>query len=201
VLGLSNANVSAAATAGLQANPDATRGVMPVGLPCSSGNCSYNIGKHYTLKLGPHGQVGPGNFGPLALGGNGADVYRYNIEYGYIGSLSIRQSVASEPGNVVGPTAQGFDTRISLGQTIFPAANPASPSQYDPRLVIVPMIDFTGAQGKSQMPIVNFALMFVNSVDGNSANIDSVYLGTVPSTGLTGSSPKDFGFLTPVLLR
>ena len=35
VLGLSNANVVASATAGMQSNPDAARGLMPVGLPCS----------------------------------------------------------------------------------------------------------------------------------------------------------------------
>lgn len=206
VFGLQHANVSTAATAGVQSNPGAARGVMPIGLPCSSGNCSYNIGKHYTLKQGPTngnwGQLGPGNWGALALGGNGANVYRYNIERGYIGKLSLNQLVSVETGNIVGPTSQGFTTRINLGQSIFPGANPVSPSQYDPRLVVIPMIDFTGAKGKStQVTLVNFALMFVQSVNGNSANLDAVYLGTVPSTDLTGSTPNDFGLLTPVLLR
>src|SRR5579875_182148 len=202
VLGLTNANIKAAATAGLQPNPDAARGVMPVGLPCSSGNCSYNVGKHYTLKPGPNGQLGPGNFAPLSLGGNGANVYRNNIVLGYMGKLSIGQNIYPETGNLVGPTTQGFTTRIDLGQTIYPGANPSSPSQYDPRLVIVPMVNYSGAQGKSQqVTIVNFALMFVDSVNGSSANIDAVYLGTVPSTDLTGSAPSDFGLLTPILLQ
>lgn len=206
MFGLHQTNVSTAATAGVQTNPGASRGVMPIGLPCSSGNCSYNVGKHYTLKQGPTngnwGQLGPGNWGALALGGNGANVYRYNIERGYIGKLSVGQSISVETGNVVGPTSQGFTTRINLGQTTFPGANPAAPSQYDPRVVVIPMIDFTGAKGKStQVTIANFALMFVDSVNGNSANIDAVYLGTVPSTDLTGATPNDFGMLTPVLLR
>jgi hypothetical protein len=202
VLGLTDAHLKAAATAGLQSNPDAARGVMPVGLPCTNGNCSYNSGKHYTLKPGPNGQLGPGNFAPLSLGGNGANVYRYNIERGYMGKLCVGQNIFPETGNVVGPTTQGFTMRIDLGQTIYPGANAASPSQYDPRLVIVPMVNYAGAQGKSQqVTIVNFALMFVDSVDGSSANLDAVYLGTVPPEDLTGSARQDFGMLTPILLQ
>src|SRR5262245_41771814 len=37
VLGLTNANINAAATAGIQANGEGARGVVPIGLPCSSG--------------------------------------------------------------------------------------------------------------------------------------------------------------------
>jgi hypothetical protein len=206
MVGIQNANVSTAATAGLQPNPGWARGVMPVGLPCSNGNCTYTAGKHYTLKEGPTngnwGQLGPGNWGALALGGNGSDVYRKNIELGYIGQLSVGQMISVETGNIVGPTSQGFTDRINLGNSIFPGANPVNPSQYDPRVVVIPMIDFTKAKGKSTtVPIINFALMFVDSVNGNSANIDAVYLGTVSSTGLTGKTPQDFGMLTPILLR
>jgi Putative Flp pilus-assembly TadE/G-like len=206
IVGIHSASVSAAGTAGLQPNPGWARGVLPIGLPCASGKCDYNVGKHYTLKEGPSGgnwgQLGPGNWGPLALGGNGANVYRDNIERGYIGQLSVGQMVAVETGNIVGPTKQAFTDRIDLGQSMFPTADPANPSQYDPRTVVIPMIDFSNVKGKSTtVPIMNFALMFVDSVNGNSANIDAVLLGILPNTDLTGQTPQDFGLLTPILLR
>ncbi|HUY19403.1 MAG TPA: pilus assembly protein TadG-related protein [Candidatus Binataceae bacterium] len=206
VLGITSNVVRTAATAGIQSNPDWARGVMPVGLPCSSGSCSYTVGQSYTLKNGPTngnwGQLGPGNWGALALGTNGANVYRGNIVNGYVGKLSVGQSISVETGNIVGPTSQGFTDRINLGNTLYPGANPANPSQYDPRLVVVPEVDFTGAKGKSSMvPIQNFALMFVESVSGNNATINAVYEGTLPSADLTGQTPQDFGMLTPILLR
>jgi hypothetical protein len=205
VLGLTTGGVATAATAGIQSNSPAARGLMPIGLPCSSGDCSYTVGQEYVLKApkttGSWGQLGPGNWAPLALGSNGAAVYRQNLRLGYVGQLNIGQDVSTETGQITGPTEQGLADRISLGQTIYPSANPASPSQYDPRLVVVPMVNFSGINGKSSVPIVNFALMFIDAVTGNNASIDAYYLGTLPSSDTSSSTQQDFGLFTPILLR
>ncbi|MBF6569239.1 MAG: hypothetical protein IVW54_10240 [Candidatus Binataceae bacterium] len=204
-LGLTTGGVGTAATAGIQSNTPTSRGLMPVGLPCSTGNCDYTVGQQYVLKApkttGSWGQLGPGNWAPLALGGNGAAVYRQNLELGYVGQLNIGQDVSTETGQITGPTQQGLAGRISLGQTIYPSANPASPSPYDPRLVVVPMVDFSGSNGESSVPIVNFALMFIDAVTGNNASIDAYYLGTLPSSDTSSTSQQNFGLLTPILLK
>ncbi len=193
VLGLINAPVKAAATAGVQTNTEGARGLIPVGLPCASGNCNYSTGTKYQLK---QGQQGPGNWAAIALGQSGAATYRTNMELGYVGT--IPQKVTTEPGNVVGPTRQAINDRLSLAQAADPNGSWQNPSQYDPRLVVVPMVDFTNAQGKSYLPVVSYALMWVDSLSGNNATINAYFLSIIPANQIT-SSTGNCGILGPIL--
>ncbi len=193
VLGLTNAPVKAAATAGIQTNAQGARGLIPMGLACNSGNCSYKTGQKYQLK---QGQQGPGNWSALALGQSGAATYRTNMELGYIGSIS--QTVTTETGNVVGPTRQAINTRLNLAQTADPSGSWQNPSQYDPRLVVVPMVDFTNAQGNSSLPVVSYALMWIDSISNNNATINAYFLSTIPANQID-SSTNDCGILGPIL--
>ncbi len=194
VLGLTNAPVKAAATAGLQPNTESARGLLPIGLPCNSGgNCKYTPGTEYQLK---QGQTGPGNWGALALGGSGAATYRTNLEIGFTGS--IPQNVTTEPGDLVGPTQQAINDRLTLAQTTDPNGSWKIPTPYDPRLVVVPMVDFTTAKGKSSLPIVSYALMWIDSVTGNNATTNAYFLSTIPASQIT-SSTGNCGMLNPIL--
>jgi hypothetical protein len=195
VLGLTHAQVSTTATAGIQTNSESARGLIPIGLPCSHSNCKYSAGQKYTLK---QSQQGPGNWEALALGDNGAATYRTNMELGYTGTLS--QNVTTEPGNVVGPTQQAINDRLSLAKTADPNGSWQAPTPYDPRLVVVPMVDFTNANGKSSLPIMQYALMWIDSLQGNNATINAYFLGTIPSSQFT-SAVTNAGILSPILIR
>lgn len=122
-------------------------GLRPFGLQYDT---PYSFGQQVTLKAG---QVGPGNWGPLALGGNGANVYRNNIEYGYSGPpISVGDYISTEPGNMVGPTRQGVNFVISQQQTYFPNDSPTSLTQGDPRIMIIPMVDYVGVRAGRWCP-------------------------------------------------
>jgi Flp pilus assembly protein TadG len=215
-LGMTNGSVSVKATAGVQQNGAYGRGLMPIGLSCpggsDTGNCTgdYTVGTTYALKQDQSDTSLSGNWGALALGGNGTSVYRNNIELGYSGPIAVGTSVATEPGNVVGPTAQAIGDRITEGATVDPsiAAGSAPPSgaalssyEYDPRLVVLPMVDYkvSGKGGKTAVPVVQFAQMWLLGTSGNNATVNAVYLGLAPTTGNT--TVADFGMLTPVLLN
>ncbi|MCB1755398.1 MAG: Tad domain-containing protein [Gammaproteobacteria bacterium] len=57
--------------------------------------------------------IGPGNFQLLSLDcGNGANCVREAMSGAYQGCITIGGSVSTKPGNTVGPTADGFNTRF-----------------------------------------------------------------------------------------
>ena len=57
--------------------------------------------------------IGSGNFQLLSLGcGNGANCVRQAISGAYRGCLTLGNDVETKPGNTVGPTAQGLNTRF-----------------------------------------------------------------------------------------
>jgi hypothetical protein len=220
-VGLTTGQVRVSGTAGIAKNPSNGRGMMPVGLNCPPGNCAYTTGTTYQLKAN---QVGPGNWAALALGGTGASVYLNNIQSGYNGTLD--SSATTEPGNVVGPTGQGINARIAAGAAVDPSIPAGSAPlgtapAYDPRLVVVPMIDSsacTGSNGngngngnggggsgtcngRNTVPIVSYGEMWLLSVTANNNTINAVYLGPAsPPSGGTNAS-GNYGMMTPILLR
>jgi putative Flp pilus-assembly TadE/G-like protein len=78
LVGLSSGTVKPIAKAGIHQDTEGARGLIPVGLPCTATSCNYTTGTLYHLvQAGTNGNggswnVGPGNWGRLALGGSGA---------------------------------------------------------------------------------------------------------------------------------
>lgn len=207
-LGLTSGLVNVSATAGVQPNTADARGLIPIGLSCPKGNCSdkYKVGTTYSMKQDQSQTSLSGNWGALALGGNGASVYRQNLAFGYNGNIGIGSLVATEPGNIVGPTGQAVAERLAAGVAADPtvaagaAPAPGNVPTYDPRLVVLPMVDYSasGKGGKTSVPVVSFAQMWLLGVTGNNNTIQAVFLGTLTNPP-SGSSVNNFGVLTPVL--
>jgi hypothetical protein len=210
-LGLTSGSVTTTATAGPQPNTELGRGLIPIGLSCPGGSCagSYLIGTDYQLAQGGGNgnnawNLGPGNWGRLGLGDHGASQFLNNLELGYQGSMNVNGMVDAEQGQVNGPTNTGISDRITLGQSV--DGNPtvtslANAPAYDPRLVAVPMIDFTGAKGNSaSVQVVDFAMMWLNSYNSQGSNkyIDAIFLGTVAITNVS-STIQTFGGLSTIL--
>lgn len=81
----------------------------------------------------PVGELGPGNFQLIQLDcGAGGDCVRENLAGKYDGCLADANSVLTKPGNTVGPTAQGFNTRFGQYQGGGPDINATTypPDQY-----------------------------------------------------------------------
>jgi hypothetical protein len=78
LVGVSSGTVKPIAKAGIHQDTEQARGLIPVGLPCTATSCSYTTGTLYhLLQAGSNGNggswsIGPGNWGRLALGGQGA---------------------------------------------------------------------------------------------------------------------------------
>jgi hypothetical protein len=212
LVGLKSGTVKPIAKAGIKQNTEGARGLIPIGLPCSSTSCSYTAGTLYQLvQAGASGHggswnAGPGNWGRLALGAPGADQFLTNLTNGYQGSINVNDYVNAETGQVNGPTATGVGNRVTVGLAVNgTVTNPtlATVPAYDPRLVAVPLVDFTGATGTSvPVQIKGFALMWIDSYTSQGANktLNAYFLGTIPVTSVP-SSVNAFGQLHPILLQ
>lgn len=60
------------------------------------------------------GQIGPGNFQLIQLGGTGGDLVRQNLAGDYQSCLVNPSTVQTQTGNEAGPVAQGLNTRFGI---------------------------------------------------------------------------------------
>lgn len=233
LIGLKTGKVAAKATAGILPTSGVC-GAAPFGLPCRQ-NCNGNgcygqnaaagagdstCGGAYTfdtsnLSAGTQVQLKsnqsitgvPGNWDPLAIGGNGSSTYRSNIGHGEAQILHAGDSIATETGNIVGPTAQGFSDRgLSLPDSTV-ATVPAAPyttlSASDPHVIVVPLVDFTaaGKNGKTSVPVMDFVTLYVTGLVGNNNTIVATVIPPVAtcSTATTTSTHPNGAGLKAVL--
>jgi Putative Flp pilus-assembly TadE/G-like len=125
LVGVSSGTVKPMAKAGIQQDTEGARGLIPVGLPCTATSCNYTVGQEYQLlQAGTNGNggswnVGPGNWGRLALGAPGGTQFLNNLINGYQGSINVGDQVNAETGQVNGPTDEGVNTaRVDAGLAI-----------------------------------------------------------------------------------
>lgn len=135
VLGFADKPVAASAVAGPSPQLAEACDLIPV-MVCGDPDADpplygYTAGQDVVLKSPAPGaeEIGPGNFQLIALGGTGGNVVRQNMAGGYDDCLIAGEPVLTEPGNEVGPVAQGLNTRFGDYQ------GGMSPDEYPPDLV------------------------------------------------------------------
>lgn len=117
VLGITSMNVGGSAVAGPSPSLVTACNVAPVfmcgtnsvGPPLYGYTANQVVGLN---QLASNGAIGPGNYGLLALGGNGAAIVRDNLAGDYASCSSIGATVATEPGVAAGPVSQGINARF-----------------------------------------------------------------------------------------
>ncbi|MGR5251143.1 pilus assembly protein TadG-related protein [Vibrio astriarenae] len=108
-------DLDASAVAGPSTSLDLLVNVVPIAV-CSGeegGATGYDSGEVYALKMASQNQseMGPGNYQLLDFGSGASDV-REGLAGGYGGSVAVGDTVQTKPGNTVGPTGQGLNTRF-----------------------------------------------------------------------------------------
>jgi Flp pilus assembly protein TadG len=121
VLGLTEMPARASAVAGPSPSVGQACNIVPMvvcGDPMAPAPYyGYQPGQIEVLKIGSGaagGDIGPGNFQLIRLGGSGANIVRQNLAGGYEGCVVDGSTVETQPGNVAGPVAQGLNTRFNL---------------------------------------------------------------------------------------
>ncbi len=223
VLGLTSGLVTTAATASPQFPPSTLNAATPAQVPsggdnngangstCSGvGSCdlipigldthtAYSDGQQLTLQ---QGQLGPGNWDLLALGGVGGNNLRTNIANGY--NSMIRRLgdwvIITEPGKKVGPVDQGFQDRLDTGSSVDPGGTYLSHTVNDPRVLMLPVVDWEHQNGRSSVEVTAFASVWLDSYSSGQVTVN--FISQVAANSFGNSSAPYFGSRgTPILVK
>jgi Flp pilus assembly protein TadG len=168
---------------------------IPIGL---DSHTTYTDGAQITLQ---QGQLGPGNWDLLALGGPGGSTLRTNIANGYNSMVSLNDWVTTEPGQKVGPVDQGFQDRLDRAASLYPTETYASHSLTNPRVLVLPVVDWENQNGRKQVQVTGFAAVWLDSYSGGRVTVHFIQQAIAHSYG-DPSRPATFGargtpFLAP----
>ncbi|GFE81914.1 hypothetical protein GCM10011487_39140 [Steroidobacter agaridevorans] len=135
--GIFEKTVSAAAVAGPRTlNAGSTvcnlAPMMVCGAPGAPGWGYENNAAVVLKNATPGGQstVGPGNFQLIRLNGSGANIVRSNMAGSYSACLAGGTTIDTQPGGLVGPVAQGLNTRFGRYQ------GPVNATDYPPDVIV-----------------------------------------------------------------
>lgn len=151
--------------------------LIPIGLDW---NTPYTPGQPLTLH---RGQIGPGNWDSVALGGTGGDNLRENIANGYSGPIGVGDWIGTEPGKKVGPVDQGFADRFAAANSMDPNGNYTIHDPQNPRVIVLPMVDWQSPQGRDSVQVMAFAQLWVVSSSGGTITafyVDQVVPNSTP---------------------
>jgi hypothetical protein len=107
--------------------------MMVCGDPAGGPTWGYTLNAPQVLKTAASNgtsYVGPGNFQLIQLGGPGGADLRQNMAGSYSACIAGGNSVETQPGNQVGPVAQGLNTRFGEYQ------GPVNSTTYPPDVII-----------------------------------------------------------------
>ena len=221
VLGLSNGIVTTAATATPQFPPSTLNATMPGQVPPGGDNNGANgdtcadIGTCGLIPIGldsntihsdgtqitlQQGQLGPGNWDLLALGGVGGANLRTNIANGYNSMVSVGDWVTTEPGKKVGPVDQGFQDRLDKASSVDFDSTFSSHLVNNPRVLILPVVDWQHPNGRSSVQVTSFASVWLETYSKGQVTVHFISQVTAHSFG--DPSAPYFGTRgTPILVK
>jgi hypothetical protein len=214
VLGLTQQLIQVSATAGAPAPLQKVGGADTTGAAPPAGSYGTTLGEYPLIPIGldwqtPYNydqpvtlnyqQVGPGDWGSLALGGTGGANERSNLANGYSGPISVGDWITTEPGKKVGPVDQGITDRLNSGNGKYSAATFASHPFDDPRAVVLPLVDWSTAQGRGAVLCHGFAMVWIDSVNGGTIQahfIRQVVPDSLPNTQIADTGARGIPALT-----
>lgn len=202
VLGINSTNVSAAATAAVY-GMHAMKGVAPLAVP----DRPFEYGVTYNLKIGANSPdpsvLGPGTFGALSLGEEGADYFEYNLKYGYPGKITAGDVIDTETGNMSNPTLRAIDYRLAQCNDT-PPCTPTNFNPACPRIMFIPVYteDSTQTGQITSVTITGFAAFLVEGVlgQGTDSYITGSFIRTV-AEGEIDPNQADYGLLGSKLIE
>ena len=159
--------------------------LIPIGL---DKNTVYSDGESITLQ---QGELGPGNWDLLALGGVGGNNLRTNIANGYNSMVSVGDWVTTEPGKKVGPVDQGFQDRLDAAASVDPSGTYCSHSLNDPRVLVLPVVDWEDQNGRSSVEVTAFATVWLDSYSSGQVMVN--FISQVAANSYGSPSAPYFG--------
>jgi hypothetical protein len=125
----------------------------------------FSYGDVVTLKESA-GDGYHGNYGAVALGGTGANVFRTNAIYGYNGLITVGDYIATETGNMVGASNE----ITNYINSEFSSFNNFERDSI--RLWTMPLVDSLSVDGRKDVLVVGFGEFYVEEIIKNSGKVE-----------------------------
>lgn len=169
------------------------KNIIPIGIQ-EYGN-GFRYLESYQLNLMPNIR---GNFGYLAVDGRGASNLKNGIINGI--TLSVGETVSTEPGGKVGPVREAISTRISqdIGKPQCSSATTADNGCK--RVIYLPVIDgLQNVNGRSNVTVVGFAAFWLEEIQNKI--IYGKFIKAVDSGEIGETGSDDFGLYAVKLVN
>lgn len=156
IIGINNSEVDVHTKAIVAPANSVSEGIRPFAVEVY--NSSY--GDLVTLKEGA-GEGYHGNYGVVALGGSGANIFKSNALYGFSGKISVGDYIDTEPGEMTG-ACSAIRNYINTENSTF-----NNFTRDSIRLWTVPLVDSLIVDGRSAVLVVGFAVFYVEDAQNS----------------------------------
>ena len=161
IIGINSTNVNASTKAIVAPIKSVKGGIRPFAVE----KFDFSYGDIVTLKEGA-GDGYHGNYGAVALGGTGANVFKSNALYGYSGTIAVGDMIDTETGNMAGATN---DIKNYIKSEF---SNFNNFQRNSIRLWIMPLVDSLYVDGRKDVLVVGFGEFYVEDVIKGSENVE-----------------------------
>ena len=161
IIGINSSETNAGSKAIIGPAESVDKGVRPFAVE----KFPFTYGDSVILKAGA-GDGYHGNYGAVALGGRGADIFRANALHGYNGTISVGDLIDTETGNMAGATS-AIRTYINSENSTFEDFPRDSI-----RLWTSPLIDTLELDGRDEVEVVGFGQFYVEEVYNNGGHTE-----------------------------
>lgn len=163
VIGIDNSNVTAATKAIIGSLKSVHGGIRPFAVEIFD----FSYGDVVTLKKGA-GDGYRGNYGAVALGGTGQNVFRNNALYGFSGTLSVGDYIDTESGNMAG-AINAIKNYIQQEDSSF-----NNFTRDSIRVWTIPLVDSLEVSGRGQVQVMGFAQFYVEDVQKSGGKMELI---------------------------
>lgn len=161
MIGINSSNVQETTKAIIGPGKLVNDGIRPLAVEAYD----FPYGELVALKQGAGGGDN-GNYGAVALGGQGANVFRINSLYGYSEKISVGDYINTETGNIAS-VCNDIQDYINSEQSTFDNFSRSSI-----RLWTIPLVNTLDVNGTKSVQVVGFAKFYVENVTGQSGKIE-----------------------------
>jgi hypothetical protein len=161
IIGINNSNINASTKAIVAPIKSTKGGIRPFAVEIFD----FSYGDVVMLKEGA-GEGYHGNYGEVALGGNGANVFESNALYGYRGSVSVGDMIDTETGNMAG-AANAIKNYINSENCNF-----TNFERNSIRLWTLPLVDSLSVDGRKSVPVLGFGEFYVEAIIKKAGKIE-----------------------------
>jgi len=161
IIGINSSDINARTKAIIAPVKSVKGGIRPFAVEIFD----FSYGDVVILKEGA-GDGYHGNYGAVALGGAGANVFKSNALYGYSGSLTVGEMIDTETGNMAG-AANEIKNYINSEYSSF-----NNFERNSIRVWTMPLVDSLNVDGRKDVLVVGFGEFYVEEITKGSGKIE-----------------------------